>query len=258
MRFELKPLSFSEVIDGAFKILRSNLALFLVMSLVLSLPSIWGGAMIQAAQMQMGTRAMPSLPPGFLLMMLLGVAGYVVLWGTVSAATVQLITGAEVSFGKAFRRFRPVLGRMLLAGFIATLVGFLFSLLLLVPGIIYWLRRSLFLPVLLVEDVGAGDALDRSRTLVKGGGGRMGRIFAVSLIVGVLGWVLKWGVGLLVPRALAGTFVGTLIPLLPQVVLTPVYIIALVLIYYDARIRDEGYDLELRAKGAAAAAPGPA
>jgi hypothetical protein len=38
MRFELKPMSFGEVLDGAFKIFRSNLVLFLGIEGLFSLP----------------------------------------------------------------------------------------------------------------------------------------------------------------------------------------------------------------------------
>ncbi|HET6150988.1 MAG TPA: hypothetical protein VFH68_25855 [Polyangia bacterium] len=264
MRFELKPLSFGEVIDGAFKILRGNLALFVLTALVFELPAMWGTARMQAAQAQMQAArthlvaARPSLPSGFFLIGLLMMAAYFVMWGTMTAATIQIISGEQTSFGKAFQRFRAFLGRALGTSVIVLIVTMLYSLLLVVPGIVYALRRSLFLPVMLVEGTSGPRSVERSRALVKGGGGRMGRIFLTNLLIVVLGWSFNWGLGLLIPASLRGTFVGAFVTMLPQVIITPVYVIALVLIYYDARVRDEGYDLELRAKDVAAAAPGPA
>jgi hypothetical protein len=255
MRFELKPLSFGEVIDGSFKILRGNLKFFVLVSVVCELPAMWGTAAMQSAQLQAGAvPGKPALPPGFYPLILVGMVAYVLLYGLTSTATVQIISGETVSFGKTFQRFRAVLGRASLASVIVGVIGGLFSLLLVIPGLIYWLRRSLFLPVLLIENTDARESLKRSKTLVKGGGGRMGRIFAATLLIGLVGLALRWGLGLLVPASLRGTFVGSFIPLLPQVVLAPVYGIAMVLFYYDARIRDEGYDLELRAQNAGAAA----
>jgi hypothetical protein len=264
MRFELKPLSFGEVIDGAFKILRSNLKLFLGTTLVFELPSMWGAAMLQSSGAQMRAAAghvagaRPGLPGGFWLILLLVMATYFVLWGTITAATIQLISGEETSFGKAFRRFRTVFGPALGTSLIFGIATFLLSCLLVIPGIVYALRRSLFLPVMLVEGKTGPESLYRSKALVKGGGGRMGRIFVTNLLLVVLGSAFNWGVGMLIPASLRGTFVGAFLTMVPQVIITPVYAIALVLIYYDARVRDEGYDLELRAQGAGVAATGTA
>ena len=260
MRFELKPLSFGEVIDGAFKILRSNLKLFVLTALVFELPAMWASARMQAFQVQMQTArlhmvgaARPALPSGFFLTSLLVMVAYFVLWGTITAATIQLISGEETSFAKAFRRFRPVLGRALGTTLIVTVVTMLYSLLLVVPGVVYALRRSLFLPAMLVEGITGPQSLDRSKTLVKGGGGRMGRIFVTNLLIVVLGWAFNWGLGMLIPASLRGTMVGAFVTMLPQIIITPVFAIAIVLLYYDARVRDEGYDLELRAKDAGGA-----
>jgi hypothetical protein len=38
MRFELRPLSLGEVLDGAFKIFRVNLRLFLTIALMFAVP----------------------------------------------------------------------------------------------------------------------------------------------------------------------------------------------------------------------------
>lgn len=260
MRFELKPLSFGEVIDGAFKILRSNLKLFVLTTLVFQVPAMWASARMQAVQMQMQAArlhlvgpARPALPSGFVLTSLLVMAAYFVMWGTITAAAIQVISGEETSFGKAFQRYRSVLGRALGTTLIVAIVTMLYSLLLVVPGVVYALRRSLFLPVMLVEGTTGPQSLARSRTLVKGGGGRMGRIFLTNLLIVVLGWAFNWGLGMLIPSSLRGTMVGAFVNMLPQVVITPVFAIAIVLLYYDARVRDEGYDLELRAKDAGSA-----
>jgi hypothetical protein len=201
---------------------------------------------------------------GFLLSEVILLVGYLLLWGTANAAAVQAISGETTSFGKACRRFLGILRPASFATVIFTLALFLYTLLLVVPGIIYYLRRSLYLPVLLVEggEMGGRAALKRSKKLVIGGDGRTGRIFAASLIFTVMGLALNWGFRMLLPASLTGTFVGSMISLLPQTLLTPVHAIAIVLIYYDARVRDEGYDLELRAQAAGGApttvAAGPA
>jgi hypothetical protein len=250
MRFELKPLSFGEVLDGAFKIFRANLRSFLTIALVFSIPSLLLSSVLRVVQH--GTPG--KLPPGYALASLLVACIGILLWGTMIAAAVQVIAGEPTSLGKAWARFRAVLGPAVKASFLVMLIGALWSLLLIIPGVIYFLRRSLYMPALLVEGGTATASLERSKTLVgKGRNGRMDRVFGASFVFGVLSWVLVWGIGMVIPAGLKLTFFGVLVTLIPQVLLAPLLPIALVLIYYDARIRDEGYDLELRAQEVGAA-----
>ena len=46
MRYEVKPLSFSELLDGGFKIYRDQFAAFITLCLVTELPSAVLGALI--------------------------------------------------------------------------------------------------------------------------------------------------------------------------------------------------------------------
>jgi hypothetical protein len=251
MTFELKPLSFGEVLDGSFKILRSNLGSFLTIALVLNGPTVLVSAWLRIAQ-----QAVPpgKLPPGYGPAMLVILAASLVLWGTMTAAAVQVVTNQPTGLGPAFKRFLGVLGPSIAASVMMVLIGMACLLLLVIPGIIYFLGRSLVLPVLLVEGGKGGAALKRSKKLVGGiRKGRMDRIFGASLVFGVLGWALVWGIGLLVPAGLKTTFAGQVLSLLPQIVIAPLLPIAYVLLYFDARIRDEGYDLELRAQQQAGA-----
>jgi hypothetical protein len=251
MKFELKPMSFGEVLDGAFKVFRSNLGLFLSIELLLATPTIVVQAWIRVAQAQMLHRG---LPPGYFPGISVIFAFGLLRWGAANAAAVQVITGEPTSLGKAVSRYFKVFGVTLGASFLVGLIGSLWGLLFIIPGVIYYLRRSLYWPVLMVEGGTAANALARSRALVKGknGKGRMDRIFGASLLFGVLTWVLIWGLGLLIPAGLSKTMIGGVVSLLPQMILGPLFPISLVLIYFDARIRDEGYDLELRAKAAGA------
>ena len=50
MKFELKPMSFGEVLDGAFKVFRSNLGLFLSIEALFSLPTILVSRWLAQAQ----------------------------------------------------------------------------------------------------------------------------------------------------------------------------------------------------------------
>jgi hypothetical protein len=140
----------------------------------------------------------------------------------------------------------------------------LILLLVVIPAAIYvgnaW---SLSTPALLFEDAGPVQALKRSWALVRGSWWRVLGIIAVGvLLVSILAGVLQ-GLLVLIPAALAsgnqaalavatvvaGTVSGTLT--------TPFTAAIFTLVYFDQRVRREGFDLELLAQGLGEKAPEP-
>ncbi len=127
-------------------------------------------------------------------------------------------------------------------------------------GYVVWmlLKLSLAFPACVVEQMGAWRAVKRSFSLSQG---TKGRIFLLYLLAAALGWLLSMGVTLpltilifLIPgmnnpqHAQAAGVVMLLIvygaAFAVQSLVKPVYGIALVLFYYDQRIRKEGFDIE--------------
>jgi hypothetical protein len=153
----------------------------------------------------------------------------------------------------------------LLAGLTAAVgPAVLVLLLALVPGAIYVANAwSLSTPALLFEDTGPIAALKRSWALVRGSWWRvLGIILVGVLLVSILAGVLQ-GILVLIPAALAdgnevalalatviaGTVSGTLT--------TPFTAAIFSLVYFDQRVRREGFDLELLAQGLGETAPDP-
>jgi hypothetical protein len=130
--------------------------------------------------------------------------------------------------------------------FILIVVGF---------GFYWWLARSVVIPVTVLEGTDLGESMERSRTLTEN---TRGRIFVICLLVLALTWAIRgmfqvplWAAGGLhyargALRANAwpaaffatGAFVGASLA-------GPLLTIALTLVYYDARVRKEGFDLEV-------------
>ena len=145
------------------------------------------------------------------------------------------------------------------AGAVAAVVVFV---LLAVPGVgwlaTYW---SVFIPALLAEDAGSAGSLGRSWSLVKG---RFWATFAtllVGLLLATLVQVLVGGalIALLFTNAgesviLAATL-NTLATAVGSVVTIPLIASLIAIIYFDLRVRKEGLDLRLVARGMTA--PGP-
>jgi hypothetical protein len=132
--------------------------------------------------------------------------------------------------------------------------GYLFALLIaFVPTIYFSARWIVATPILLAEGLGALDALRRSWALTKKHVWRaVGYLILLYLITFV---VISLPVGLfqqiiliILPTSGIGlaTAISTALSSAITVVWTPFYTCAVVLLYYDLRVRVEGYDLDLR------------
>jgi uncharacterized membrane protein len=135
------------------------------------------------------------------------------------------------------------------------------------------LRLSLAFPACVIEQIGAWPAIKRSSNLSKG---TKGRIFVLYLLVGALSWLLSMGITLPLTiilslflssgdpqhqqsASMAIIFISYGASFAVQALIRPVYGIALVLFYYDQRIRQEGFDIEwMMQQAGMVAAPQPA
>jgi hypothetical protein len=131
------------------------------------------------------------------------------------------------------------------------------SLVLIVPLIAlrWWLAWSLVVPVTVLEGGGLRVSMRRSKTLTKG---CRGRIFVIYLLIAILVAVVSWMIqlpllavvglrslrepGSMTAAALAISAVGAF---LSTSLVGALGTIALTLIYYDQRVRKEGFDLQL-------------
>jgi hypothetical protein len=148
------------------------------------------------------------------------------------------------------------------AGAMAAPVIFLLAVLAVAALVFYcvWmaLHLSLAFPACVVEQSTAWRALSRSGSLTRE---TKGRIFLLYLLGMVLGWMLSGGIVFLAAIASALSpaahsarhaqavgmmilFVGYGAGFAVQAFTKPIYGIALVLFYYDQRIRQEGFDIE--------------
>ncbi len=126
--------------------------------------------------------------------------------------------------------------------------------LLIVPGVIFALWLALTTQAVVVEGRSATAAMGRSKQLASG---NLGKVFAVYFVTVIIGMVLASccnSVGVLAARqAAADGSVASLVirgscSLAGRVLGAPIYATALILLYYDLRIRKEAFDLEMLAQ----------
>jgi len=132
-------------------------------------------------------------------------------------------------------------------------VGFLFCI---IPGLILTILLVFVPVVLVIEDFRYMDAIKRSWDLAKSD---WARVLVVLIITAILGGILQ--MILTSPLQMLAMFTegrtGHIGPLtiahgimqgLAQTLVLPISTIALVLLYYDIRIRKEGFDIQMLAR----------
>jgi len=238
--YQLRPLSFGEVLDGALVLLRRHFGLVLGIAIVCEgIPT----AMDVYIDLTGGASQNPGLS---LLDRLLTLVGSVLVTGATVRVVSEAYLGQSPLFGDAMRfagsRFGAILGANIMSGILTVLA----LLALVIPGIVVACGYSVAAEAAALESGSSSDALRRSWELTKGfrwkalglGVVSICLILVVFLGAGVLGGILGGMMGGLdVVLAVIGACVSLLI--------YPVISCVFTVFYYDLRVRKEGFDLEM-------------
>jgi len=267
----LRPLSTSELLDRTFHLYRNNFVVFVGIA---AIPQLF------VLALQLGSAAMifeQQLIGVGLTAIVAGIGSYIAVEIS-HAATIMAVSNLHLdrpasigsSYAAAKSSLPRVIGITIVMG-IALGIAFLF---LIVPGVYLALAWALTIPVTVLEGGGLNVSTTRSKALTKGGRGRIFVVYflllVVTLIVAFLmQFLLLLPLGVIMgttgthnaPATIAmnqalqavGGFISTSL-------VGPLITIALTLIYYDQRVRKEGFDLQLmmstlEAGGQAASAP---
>ena len=270
----LRPLEIGDVLDETFRMYRRHFALFAGISVIFSIPlaalsgygyfALFNFAATQATSSNPGdvNNFLASLSP-LAAGVLVNVAVLPLLYGGVSYAVCQSAIGNPVTLWGAlrgaFRRYFQVLLYYVLLGLMV--VAFcLFPLWIWIS--VNWI---VVLPAMFVENTGLFAAMGRSWRLVQG---RWWRTFFILLLVFVLNYVVSLALGaflylgqvlltiLLSPYVALAIYEGAVV--LVSALVNPVLLIAIVLIYFDLRIRKEALDLFQLAQQVTVSPPAPA
>lgn len=253
MNYELRPMSFGEILDTGFRVFRNHFGLLFTVSAVVYGPllalGLIGGAGPETMQ---GGMAIAFLVAALVTVLFLCV-GMPLANAAITHAIGELYLGRPASLGRSLRvglsLMMPVAGTTLLA----YLLIFLYFLLLVIPGIYMMVAYMLIWQIMVLEGVFGMNALRRSRRLMSGNWWRgVGVVTVYSVLVSV-------------PTALIGVALNSH-PFLSSIASNAVQaagfglLAALsVVFYFDIRCRKEAFDLqhlaELVEQRAGAAAP---
>ena len=257
MEPKFEPMSIGRILDQAFRIYKSRFIRFIAIIAVIQIPIslirvLTQTLLIQQEYSDEGVSINIVLAGSSnLLMVFLMMLGQTLCSGALTRSVAETYLGRDMSVGQAYGHVLPKFLTLILASVLVSIcVGFGF-LLLVVPGVIFSLWFALTTPAIIMEDLGATPGMSRSRTLVKG---NLGKVFAVGFLAFVLMLVIT------LPFGFAGTFlnrvvaqdnqtiavlISQLCETLGQLITTPIGAITSILLYYDLRIRKEGFDLQM-------------
>jgi hypothetical protein len=245
MAYDIRPLSFAEILDRGFRVLRDQFWLLVGISAWVWMPY---GVLLALGEIDKTFTGL-----GMLAFMIISPLMYAALIVAVAEVYLDRTTTIGDSYGATRAIAVPIIGTFLLFYLLVGL-GFLA---LLIPGIYFLVCWALLAPVMIVERRFGMAALRRSRGLVRDSWGRTFAILLVAgLIAGVPGAVLNlfWS---FIP------YLGQILTAATSAVVSTYSAVVLVVYYFDRRSRVEEFDLhflaqQIRAQDelSAAAVPG--
>ena len=257
----MRPRRVGEILDAAIKLYLSNARVLMgsAAAIVVPLQIISGVVLLSAygGGNSAGTSLSSSTTDARL-----GASGISLLVGLIGnafvlAACVKALSDAYLeqepsvrgSLRFGLRRLLPLIA-LEIVYYIGQSIGFV---LLVIPGIWLYAAWSVRVPALVIERKGPFRSLGRSRALVKGRWWpTAGVLLITAIMVGVLNVVIEELLRLASgtngnPALLSDVVVLILTAIVSGVLLQPFSASVVTVLYYDLRIRHEGYDLELLA-----------
>ncbi len=266
---DLRPLSVGEIIDVAIKIWRRHFSTLARIVFVVVAPLQVLAALV-AASVSADEPAFETYDPdgnptidggalaGWLAGMFTAQALSAIAFLVASAAVLRAVSVAYLggtpdwrdSLRAATGRLRSIvwLGLLMFLGLALATVA------LFIPFIWLGVAWSLAFPVLIAEGSRGTKAMGRSFRLVRGRWWpTFGALLLAFLVQFFLGLVLGIPLGFLTAgwdsNSAAALALTTIVSVVSSVITTPFMAAVLVLIYFDLRVRKEGFDLELLSQG---------
>jgi hypothetical protein len=272
---DLRPMDIGDILDRTFRLYRSHfMPFFLIMLTVQAFSFLTSLAWRVVFAPQMGARvrgaaALGVFRPSFLVLTIVVIVLNQIGIATLTAAVSSAFLQQDVSVRRAYLAVRDKLGRVIGVTLLTALLIGVGVVLCLIPGIYFMLSYMLVSEVVVLENLGPTAAMRRSKQLmwVKTEKGffqnNIVKAIIILLITIILGAIVG-GVVNIIPFAFAHAAshhpgpdaFGVMSPLtilqgvlttVVQAAVAPVGRIAMVLFYYDIRIRKEGLDLQVLA-----------
>ena len=239
----LRPRSATELIDAAFRMYRQHFTGFITLSALVYLPafalSLAINRLIPLAE-SMQQDAMLSILGLFVLL----VCWLSIMEASLSIATSDRYLGREIEPGRVLRDALSRAGTVIAVKLWTWFVLFWAFLFFFFPWVYFFARYFAVPQTIVLEGLGFSAGLARTRQLAKGEKGKIiGSLFLIWLVL----FAASFAMGILVAPD-PGTSPSVIMQVLSSAVsmiVYPLVPITATLLYYDVRIRREGFDVEV-------------
>ena len=261
----LRPLQIGEILDTAIKVYRSRFVDLVKVVLILVAPVQVLSALVQisvpanelTSTNEFGETTFDSTSlVGFIVATLgVGLLGWIASQ-LATGASLKIVSdsylGESPGWRESLRFATGKLGSLVWLTFInAFLVGLGF-LACIIPGVYFGVAWSVAIPALLLEDYRGTKALSRSRRLVEGFWWRALGVVLITMILGAIVGAALQGVLVAIVTVVDSTVLDALAQaigaLASSALITPFSAAVTAVLYFDLRVRKEGFDLELLAR----------
>lgn len=244
----LRPRKATEIVDAAIEVYRRNPIHFVLLTAVVHVPWLIVQILFVAGRNEAEALSMSILISAGTLVT------YFIMSGLIVSMASELYLGRETDAFETLRRTWHKLPVVFVASLLQALAIGVGLLLFMFPAV--WVTALLFavVPVIVLENRGLGEAFRRSRELSRDL--KMHILSALGLVM-LIRFVIQISVALLI-LAIPMPSMRFVVSALASIVVYPVIGIAEALVYYDARIRKEGFDIEMMAERGALQTPASA
>jgi len=277
-----EPMTTGMVLDRSFRLYVDNFVLMVGLSAILNVPILFLSFLFTAGRidpLHLNAASVIAIVVGVILFLVAAIIVAPMIAGATALAVSDIYLGKIASAGAvlsaAWRRLWTLLktqivvglilaGLMLLAAIVLGIVGGIFSfispviaivgmilgfLAIMVLVIQLFLSYALIAPIVMIEHSDSGREIrNRSWRLVEGQRWKVFLVFLVLVLIqllisgGILGVELSAAAGLGTGSA---SIISAVLNGIASILLTPLSAISVTLLYYDFRIRKEGFDLEM-------------
>jgi hypothetical protein len=258
-------MSLSDILDGAFKLYKANARSLILITAAFVVPvqlaaaflqrNLFGGQSIvtvfndpTAARVGQRSGGLEDLGALFVVLASLLVMPYVA--GAISRVVAGSYLGQQIEPGDALRATGRRWWALTAAWFLVHLLEIVAGVFCIVPGVLVMGFFVAVAPAIVVEELGPIQGMRRSARLIKR---RYWAVLGIALMAGLLATVIGSALGFVPQMAalIVGLEWGWLLlaagAILVGIVTTPFVAIVATLIYFDGRIRWEGFDLAVMA-----------
>jgi hypothetical protein len=235
---QYRPRSITEIIDAAFQLYRQDALRYILITAVAYAP------MLVFQLVFLDPTSVSALSALFGLgSYVAGFFSFALMSGSLVRLSSEAYLGRDMEIGAAIREVLPRVPSILGGTLIRILLIGLGAVALIIPGL--WLFAYTFAvtPTIVLERADVARALNRSAVLSKN---RKLAILGSYALAFLIFYSLAFAFAI-VAGIFAGSLLFTLISTIATVVIYPIIGVMEMVLYYDSRIRAEGYDVELMA-----------